>query len=113
MAQPCHGVPSGDRPPAADAGRGDAVAARRRTGAGFRPGPDQREEAALLRGSQFHVTRDAAARTLGWVLARSSRAAVRLLERTGDRKSVVAGPCVSEWLDLGGRHIINKKNKRT
>src|SRR3546814_7198909 len=83
MAQPCHGVPSGDRPPAADAGRGDAVAARRRTGAGFRPGPDPREEAALLRGSQFHVARDAAARTLGWVLARSSRAAVRRLERTG------------------------------
>ena len=42
--------PPGDRAAAADAGRGDAAAARRRARAGLRLSADPRQEAALLRG---------------------------------------------------------------
>src|SRR3546814_13778338 len=54
VAEPRHGQPPGDRAPAADAGRGDAAAGGRRTGADLRPPADPRDEAALLRGSELH-----------------------------------------------------------
>ena len=55
--------------PLLDARRSDATAARRRTGAGFRPGADPRQEASILRRRQFHRARHAGSRTWRWRLS--------------------------------------------
>ena len=49
LARPRHGFAAGDGASAPDARRGHATAACGRTGAGFRPGADPRQEGALLR----------------------------------------------------------------
>ena len=57
VARPSDGLAAGNGAAAADAGRGDAAAARRRAGHGLRPRADSRHQAALLRGSEFHGAR--------------------------------------------------------
>ena len=78
LARPCHGQPPGDVAAAADAGRGDAAAARGRAGPGL--GPARRSAPSKLRyyrGPQLHRSAAAAAGPARRPLCRSPRAAAR------------------------------------